>query len=568
MRIAFVVSGVVLAAAWAGLRAEAADASALASPAALTVEYMTDPVGLDAPAPRLSWKLAAARADAKNLRQGAYQVLVASTAEKLTRDEGDLWDSGRVASEQSLNIAYAGKPLATSQRCHWKVRAWEAGAPDAPSAWSAPARWIMGVVRPEDWKAKWIGANAATRPQADLAGAQWIWTGDAEGLDKAPVGKRYFRKVFDAPQNVADAPAMLAITADDQHEVYINGQLAAKTWGHLNDPRWIRFIDVSKFVKAGRNLIAVMVTNEKPGPTGLLALLTFAGGATVPTDASWTSSAKAPKDWKEAVDVAAVAGRKAAVAAGPADCKPWGRIERRVETVSPAFETTFDVAKPVREATLHITGLGFYEASLNGVRIGTKVLDPAPTRYDKRVLYSTYDVTARMRPGSHRLNVLLGHGWYDVRSVAVWNFDNAPWRDFPRMLAQLEIVYGDGTRETVVSDASWKQVASPIGFDCIREGEVIGKLPPGAPDLAASPLPVEVVPAPAGKLAASALPPAVIAREIKPIAVREVRPGAWTVDFGQNIAGWVRLAIRGQRAGDVVTIRYAEKLKPDGSLSL
>lgn len=564
MKTAIVVAGLVVA----GAAACSAAASPLAAPGGMTVEYMADPVGLDTTAPRLSWKLAAATAGARNLRQGAYQVLVASTAEKLVRGEGDLWDSGRVASEQSINIAYAGKPLATSQRCHWKVRAWEAGAPDSPSAWSAPARWIMGVVKPGDWKAKWIGANAATRPQADLAGAQWIWSGDAEGLDKAAAGKRWFRKTFEVAHAAGAGPAMLAITADDQHEVYINGQLAAKTWGHLNDWRWIRFIDVTKFIRPGRNLVAVQVTNEKPGPTGLLAMMKLPGGAVVVTDGSWTSTAKAPKDWKEAVEVADGADWKAAAVAGPADCAPWGRIERRVETASPAFEKTFEVAKPVAEATLHITGVGFYEASLNGVRIGTKVLDPSPTRYDKRVLYSTYDLTARMRPGAHRLNVLLGHGWYDVRSVAVWNFDNAPWRDFPRAIAQLELVYHDGTRETVVSDASWKQVASPVGFDCIREGEVIGKTPPGAPDLATSPLPVEVVPGPAGRLAASALPPAIVARELKPVTVREVRPGAWTVDFGQNMAGWVRLAIRGQKAGDVVTIRYAEKLKPDGTLSL
>ena len=299
-------------------------------------------------------------------------MLVASTAEKLAKGEGDLWDSGRVASDQSLNVAYAGKPLATSQRCHWKVRAWEAGASDAPSAWSAPARWIMGVVKPEDWKAKWIGANAATRPQADLAGAQWIWTGDAEGLDKAAAGKRWFRKTFEVAPAAGAGPAMLAITADDQHEVYINGQLAAKTWGLLNDWRWIRFIEVTKFIKPGRNRIAVQVTNEKPGPTGLLAILKLPGGAAVVTDGSWTSTAKAPKDWKEASDVAAGADWKAAVVAGPTDCAPWGRIERRIETASPAFEKTFEISKPVAQATLHITGVGFYEATSTACASATR----------------------------------------------------------------------------------------------------------------------------------------------------------------------------------------------------
>ena len=176
---------------------------ALAAPEALTVEYLRDPVGLDTAAPRLSWKLAAANAKARDLRQTAYRVLVASTPENLRRDRGDLWDSGRVASAQSLNVVYRGVPLQSSQRCYWKVRAWD-NTGDAPSAWSVPGRWITGVMRPGSWQAKWIGANAATRPPCDLAGAQWLWTGDPAGLDKAAAGKRYFRKVFHAPQGAQD----------------------------------------------------------------------------------------------------------------------------------------------------------------------------------------------------------------------------------------------------------------------------------------------------------------------------------------------------------------------------
>jgi alpha-L-rhamnosidase len=350
--------------------------------------------------------------------------------------------------------------------------------------------------------------------------------------------------------------------------VFINGQLAAKSWGHLNEWRWMRFVDVSKFLKPGRNLLAVTVINKEPGPTGLLALLRFASGTPVITDASWLASAQAPKGWKDTVDGFTEGGWKTAAMVGEVGCSPWGKIERRLETVSPAFEKRFSVAKRVKEATLHITGVGFYEASLNDARIGNKVLDPVPTKYDKRVLYSTYDLTGQVKRGENRINVLLGHGWYDVRSVAVWNFDNAPWRDFPRMIAQLELVYEDGTQEMVCSDATWRQVASPVGFDCIREGEVIGLTPPGSPDLAKTTIMAEVVPAPAGQLTASALPPSVIAKRLLPTGVREVKPGVWLVDFGQNTAGWVRLAIKGQKAGDVVTVRYGEKVNADGTLSL
>ena len=542
--------------------------SALRAPERLTAEYLSEPVGLDCVTPRLSWKLVAAKADARNLRQVAYQVLVASSLEKLGKDRGDLWDSGRVTASQSLNVMYQGSPLKTSQRCYWKVRAWSQ-VDGVPSAWSAPASWVMGVVRPEDWQAKWIGANVVTRPDFDLGGAKWIWAGDADNLEASAAGTRYFRKFFDAPENPQGRPVVLAITGDEDYEVWINGKMAMKTWGHLNAPRWMRFVEVTQYMRSGQNLISAKVISKKTGPTGLLAVLRFPDGSSTVTDDSWNTwvSPEVPKDWgKPLSESTAVSWRGLAVVAAEPDAGPWGKIERRTETSSPAFEKTFAVAKPVRTATLHITGLGFYEASLNGKKIGRKVLDPVPTKYDKRVLYSTYDLTKEISRGQNRLNVLLGHGWYDVRSVAVWNFDNAPWRDFPRMIAQLELVYADGTTEMVCSGPTWRQVASPIGFDCIREGEIVGMQPPNAPDLAAAKIMAEIVPVPAGVLTAQAMPPSVVAEEIKPKTLREVRPGVWVVDFGQNMAGWVRLQIKGQSAGDVVTVCYGERVKASGEL--
>ena len=188
---------------------------ALKAPGALTAEYLANPVGLDCAAPRLSWKLSARSAKARDLRQAAYQIQVATRVAALTSGAPDLWDSGRVASGQSLNVAYAGKPLASSQRCYWRVRAWD-NTGDTPSAWSAPARWVMGVMRPAEWQAQWIGANASTRPDCDLAGAKWIWAGDAASLGQAAPGKRHFRKVFGAPQGAGGAPVLLAVTADDE----------------------------------------------------------------------------------------------------------------------------------------------------------------------------------------------------------------------------------------------------------------------------------------------------------------------------------------------------------------
>ena len=115
-------------------------------------EYRTNPVGVDTPAPRLSWVL---ESKERGTLQSAYQVLVASSSELLKRGQGDLWDSGRVESDQSTQVAYGGQPLASGQTCFWKVRVWNRAG--ATSDWSQPATWTMGLLQPADWQATWIG---------------------------------------------------------------------------------------------------------------------------------------------------------------------------------------------------------------------------------------------------------------------------------------------------------------------------------------------------------------------------------------------------------------------------
>ncbi|MCX7817642.1 MAG: glycoside hydrolase family 78 protein [Kiritimatiellae bacterium] len=556
---------------WAGVIAvEGAPEGAvcpLAAPYDLRVEGMDNPEGVDVPAPRLSWKLRPARDEARDLAPAAYQILVASSMAALARDEGDLWDSGRVESSDTIWIPYGGRPLRTGQRCYWKVRAWERSAPAAPSPWSEPARWIVGVMRPEDWSAKWIGPNRATCPPSDLGGAKWIGAAVEDGTDAGRPGTRWFRRSVELPATVTSGVTWLEITADDSYQVYLNGRLASRTWGHLNRPRWVRRIDVSEFMRPGTNVIAVQVPNATTGPCGLLLALHPAGGETVATDGRWwvAEGGRLEERVGDAPAPPAAPWRPVLVLAEP-DGGPWGQLDRRDERLAPAFETTIRVRRPVREATMFISGLGFYETRLNGTRVGDRVLDPPPTRYDRRVLYSTYDLTGLLAPGEVRWRIDLGHGWYDVRTVAVWNFDNAPWRDAPRVIAQLDVLYDDGTRDRFGTGDSWHHVEPVVAYDCIREGELVGVRRSDAPDLAARRLPAEVVPAPAGRLGAAMLPPSRVTRELPPMSLRAVAPGVWVADFGQNLAGWIRLRIREQPSGTVVTVRYGERLAADGRL--
>ncbi len=127
------------------------------TPANLRCEDAVDPLGVDVEAPRLSWTVESKTRDA---RQTAYEILVASTADALAKDDGDLWPSGKIESDETLHIPYGGKPLVSSQQVFWKVRTWDRD--DKPSAWSSPATFTMGVIRKNEWRGKWIVAPWAS----------------------------------------------------------------------------------------------------------------------------------------------------------------------------------------------------------------------------------------------------------------------------------------------------------------------------------------------------------------------------------------------------------------------
>src|ERR1700690_1734568 len=133
---------------------------ALASPSLATVtvgdlrcDYAVNPLGVDSPRPRLFWKLESRE---RGQKQTAWQILAASSAKNLAADNGDLWDSGKVDSGETIQIPYGGGELKSSRPVFWKVRAWDAGG--KVSAWSRPATWTMGVLADSDWRAKWISA--------------------------------------------------------------------------------------------------------------------------------------------------------------------------------------------------------------------------------------------------------------------------------------------------------------------------------------------------------------------------------------------------------------------------
>ncbi len=547
-------------------------------------ELLTNPVGIDEAAPRLSWILK----DAKQMRgqkQTAYRVLVASSPGRLAKGQGDLWDSGKVESDQSVHVVYSGKALTSHQLCYWKVKVWDKDG--EPSAWTEPSTWSMGILEPSGWGAKWLSHTPKVERKLETGDparrlnfddCAWVWAPGDKALADLPAGQAIFRSTVELPADAQVDWAYLLMAADDRYWLWVNGRRTSisrdepEAWRHGYE------VELTEKLHPGVNTFAIQVTNREPGPAGLAGKLVvrLADGSerVVPIDSSWKVSARGGRHWQRPeFDHSKWSAARPVAKVGDA---PWGvpqtghAVGWAQTAPSPVFRKSFSIDKTVRRATAYVTGVGYYELSLNGNKVGDHVLDPAFTRYDRSVLYSSYDVTQSIRQGANALGMMLGNGWYNMHTRATWDFDQAPWRGEPRMLLHLRIELADGSVRTIVSDESWKASTGPIVLDGIRTGEVYDarRENPGWDSAGfddSSWKRPAVAPAPGGELKAQAMPPLRVTETIRPVSVRETRPGVYLFDLGRNIAGWVRLRVKGP-AGTEVTMRYSELAREDGSL--
>ena len=212
-------------------------------PTATRCEYLVNPQGIDEAQPRLSWRLESSK---RGAAQVAYQILVSSSLELLNHNSGDLWDSGKVDSDQSVSVVYSGKPLKSRQPCFWKVCVWD----DANQAtWSLPASWTMGLLRPENWQADYISFLDTTP----------IWKNRSR-LFLPPVHQ--FRKEFVLSKSVKRAT--IYATALGVYEFYLNGESIgdarfAPGWTDYHQRAYYNTYDVTGRVKQGDNALGACV---------------------------------------------------------------------------------------------------------------------------------------------------------------------------------------------------------------------------------------------------------------------------------------------------------------------
>lgn len=371
----------------------------------LRCEQLVNPFGLDVAKPRLSWQI---ESNERNVKQTAYQILVASSKEKLDNNKADIWNSGKVFSTTTILVPYTGNLLQSNQKYFWKVKSF---TNKGESPWSEPQHWTMGLLTNADWKAKWIG----------------------------------YDKVF-----------------------------------------------------------------------------------------PWDSVSQ------------------------------WSRLSARY------FRKEFQSSGTIKNAFLHIVGLGMYELYVNGTKTGSQVLAPAPTDYRKSVLSNSFDVTNQLKNGENILAVILGNGrFFTMRQ----NYKPKKINTFgyPKLLLQLDITYADGKKKTIISDQTWKFTADgPIRTNNEYDGEEYDatkelthwNLPEYNDTKWLNP---QLVKAPLGKIVAQTTPNMKIMDTIKPLSIKKLRDNIYILDMGQNFAGWLQLQTNGN-TGQKVKLRFAESLQPNGEL--
>jgi hypothetical protein len=311
---------------------------------------------------------------------------VASLEALLKKDRGDLWDSGKVASDQSIQVEYAGRPLASRQQCFWKVKVWTLTS----SAWSKPAFWSMGLLTPADWQAKWVKA----------------------------------------------------------------------------------------------------------------------GG----------------------------------------DTSPWLRKE-------------FSLAAAPERATAFVNVKGYGELYVNGRKVGDDVLSPAVAVYRKRTLYTTYDISKYLQPGTNCVGVWLGLGLCCTRKDQDYT---------PIARVQLDMLVG-GQRVAVGTDTTWTWMNSShteFGWGWCGNGRenidarryIEGWSETGCTN--GSWKPVEAFAEPSSVATAQSCPPNRITRKFPVVKCTAMTTNTFELDFGTNLNGWFTLRLPKLEAGHRVTIRFADKRLP------
>lgn len=579
-------------------------------PVDLRVEYEDTPENVDPRTdPRFSWRVAT---DRRGARQLAYRVVVGRDSQRVAAGEGGLWDSGRVDSDATTDVTYDGPALAADEAYYWSVTCWtDAGE----TGWAEPARFATALA-PEDWRGEWVSHQPGT---GDTNGWRSRWRapdasdGEAEGGAETDGDAPWVQVDLGASHEVSAValhptdPVTVVRTPDDYA---VANSWDANPLAGFGFPEGYRvevaddpdFPDATVVAAVepgtdsddhgdgddgdedGRPEDTATRTHDVDA-TGRYVRVTatdpFVVEPSVPGDERktvdvrpWACFALAGLVVRGADDADLAAGRPVS-ASSSVETGVWGRehltnehTESRLASTSPQLRTEFDLDGTVASARLHVAAVGYGEASVNGERVSEGRLDPAWTDYESRVLYETVDVADALEDGANAVGLWLGRGWFAKRS-AHWLADGSP-----RARATLTVTFADGSTRTVATDGDWRARASPLLENDIYDGEVYdarreteGWASPGFERASDGEwTSAAVVSAPGGTLQPQRVESMAVVDTVDVDAVRD-HPDGPILDVGQNLTGWLELAVEGADRGDEVVVRHAEALTEAGDLS-
>ena len=555
----------------------------------LRCEFRINPMGVDVSKPRLSWNL---QSNLRGEEQIACQVLVASSPELLAKDKGDLWNSGKITSAENMQ-EYAGVTLKSRQYCYWKIKVW--GQDGKFSSWSQPAYWTMGLLKSGDWQAQWISdqvlADPSNRPitpiycyrsktalKSDVI--KWIT------LDLG-TNKRMNRiallparpKSLNGDFRTFMYPLRFKIEVA-KHKDFSDAKLVvdqSKT-DMLINPRNDGFDFHFDSIESRYVRLTVTRLSRWDAQEYALALGGFkvfdgnqliSNGTTIDCSDSEESafwSKRFLTDEKNEVKISpdppALSVDVPEVMNIPASYK--------VSRV-PLLRRDFSISDKITRATLYVTSRGFYEFRINGNRVSNDLLAPGFTDYNKRISYQTYDVTQMLKTGANAMGAMLGYGWYAGHMNLFEN--RGIYGLFPLLLAQLEVELSNGKRVKICSDKQWRTTLSgPILWSDILDGEAYDcrREPTGWDQNGFNQKnwkSAYVQRRDTTPLVWQRTQPVQAISEIKPITTKQVKPGVYVFDLGQEIAGWCRLNVNGI-AGTHITVRHSELISSDGNIDV
>jgi len=510
-------------------------------------------------------------------------MLVARTASELARNQGSLWDSGKVTSS-TPRAEYGGKTLRSGTDCFWKVRAWDSEGRVGP--WSEAGFFSTGLLHRSEWKAEWITspvlADPANRPRTPIHcyrselssnpdATSWITLdlGSARNMDRIVLAPaRPNSLTFDI--GAVQFPRRFVLESADRSDFRDGTVLVDQRNSDYPEPRGnaCEF----KFPTTRGRYVRLLVTrlgswDAHDFGVFLAQFSVFSGNENVATGARVTASSSVENEqWSKRFLVDGHPNVEFSAFPPALDPKVDGAFS---PSRTALLRREFNLNTPIIKATLYATARGLYEARINGRRVSQDLLAPGFTDFHRRISYETYDVTGLLKKGPNAIGALLGYGWYAGHMNLGGNAYFYGY--FPQFAAQLEIEYADGHRQTIGTDNQWStSLDGPVRWSDLLDGEACdfrkeqsgwdqAGFSTGAWQRAWSqPLGLE-------QLVTEKTPPVRVMREMRPVSRREIRPGVWVYDLGQEITGWVRLTASGP-AGTHIVLRHAEAVQTNGEI--